>query len=31
MDLDRRGGGENLGGEGGKTIFKIYYVRKYFQ
>jgi hypothetical protein len=34
MDLDGRGGGEELQGfEGGKDVIKIYYVRKkiYFQ
>jgi hypothetical protein len=34
MDLNGRGGGEELGGsEGGETVIEIYYVRKkiYFQ
>lgn len=32
VDLDRREGGEDLGGtQGGKTIIRIYYMKKYFQ
>jgi hypothetical protein len=30
MDPDGRGGGEELGVEGGETIIRIYYMRKIY-